>query len=359
MAYIGVGACAVLASAGCDDLQRTSLSNTTQANQPVLADSFVRSLIKLERTIVEIESSDSFTLGGVSSATLRPSDSTLFVVDHRLNTISAFSIGGQRLFTVGRLGSGPGEFREPRLLTIRADGDLELFDAALRRITRYTLDLSNARVDTTITIRAAGNSMCSIDSHYFTFGLVDATIVEEFDEGGQQVQSFGRPFGGADAMLQHAHSFGVIACAPIQHLVVVVPHNLPMMRAYSSRSGALAWEAALHGYEPILVRRLPRRDAIEYAFGERGRGHYALSAIVLSPTVIAIQYGLISTDSHGPSDLRGIATEFVDLANGHLLGKTTTLPWMIYAAPPLLVTATDDPYPKITVAQFRFIETNR
>ncbi len=64
-------------------------------------------------------------------------DGRVYVSDDRKHSVHVFSDGGDCLFTIGREGEGPGEFKQPRKLTIAGDF-LVVSDGA--KLSKWTLD---------------------------------------------------------------------------------------------------------------------------------------------------------------------------------------------------------------------------
>ena len=66
---------------------------------------------------------DSEVVFGMIGECIVDRDGRLYVLDRQANQVSAFSHEGEFLRTIGRIGEGPGEFREPRGLVLLPDGD--------------------------------------------------------------------------------------------------------------------------------------------------------------------------------------------------------------------------------------------
>jgi DNA-binding beta-propeller fold protein YncE len=67
-------------------------------------------------------------------------DRKLYVTDQRANRIQVFDLDGKFLFTVGKAGTGPGEFDQPEDLAFDADGNLWVADGDNHRIQVLTRD---------------------------------------------------------------------------------------------------------------------------------------------------------------------------------------------------------------------------
>lgn len=62
----------------------------------------------------------------------------LFVLDGGQRAVLVFDLAGKHLYSMGREGAGPGEFRQP--LRVAVGRDVRIFDGALRRVTAFSLE---------------------------------------------------------------------------------------------------------------------------------------------------------------------------------------------------------------------------
>jgi hypothetical protein len=73
-------------------------------------------------------------LGSVMDAALGP-DGSVYVVDFSNSRVVAFSPGGERRWSFGRRGRGPGEFQMPYRVDVRRDGTVFVYDAGVGEVT--------------------------------------------------------------------------------------------------------------------------------------------------------------------------------------------------------------------------------
>ena len=65
----------------------------------------------------------------------------IFVLDGQVPILRVYDLVGRHLTDIGREGAGPGEFEDPRSVTVHpVDGTIYVRDGNLGRINRYTPD---------------------------------------------------------------------------------------------------------------------------------------------------------------------------------------------------------------------------
>ena len=67
-------------------------------------------------------------------------DGSIYVIDRSNHRVVAFDSAGGHLWSVGREGGGPGEFRWPSGVTVGPDGTVEVMDIGNRKIERIAAD---------------------------------------------------------------------------------------------------------------------------------------------------------------------------------------------------------------------------
>ena len=84
-------------------LKEVEIGDNEEPNQ---AAGFVNHL--MNRSLIPLETDSNFFIGHCNK--IRAYDSKLFVLDRKLSSVNVFDLKGKHLFTVGKIGSGPGEF---------------------------------------------------------------------------------------------------------------------------------------------------------------------------------------------------------------------------------------------------------
>ncbi|WP_419165386.1 hypothetical protein [Candidatus Palauibacter sp.] len=107
-----------------------------------------------------------YIFGEVAGA-VRMDDGSIVVVDEQSHNVRRYDADGQHLWTSGREGDGPGEYRGLRLLRNCPGAAITVFDWVQDRITQ--LDLDGNVVDTRALhasgVRPYGEPACSADGH--------------------------------------------------------------------------------------------------------------------------------------------------------------------------------------------------
>lgn len=120
-------------------------------------------------------------------------DGAIYVLDYLLAQVVVFSPSGELLRTVGRHGSGPGEFELPRSFLLSADtlrvvdvgaGKLQIIDSESRFVRATPLPPAASMGD--VAVNDAGAILVS------SLGMHDA-LVTYYDEAGRELRRVGTP----------------------------------------------------------------------------------------------------------------------------------------------------------------------
>jgi hypothetical protein len=97
----------------------------------------------LEQTIGLEDGPEEYVFGRISGITV-DDEERIYVADQLANTVRVFDTAGRFLFTIGRQGSGPGEFSGPCCVAFGPDGLLWVRDAGAGRYNAYAVGQSDA-----------------------------------------------------------------------------------------------------------------------------------------------------------------------------------------------------------------------
>jgi len=81
---------------------------------------------------------DEYMLGAVH--TVHGTDTHIYVIDQQLNVLRRYDGNGVFVDQIGRIGQGPGEYTEPRLLDVAPDGRIFVWDPSQRRVVVFAAD---------------------------------------------------------------------------------------------------------------------------------------------------------------------------------------------------------------------------
>ncbi|MFO8184249.1 MAG: 6-bladed beta-propeller [Candidatus Aegiribacteria sp.] len=104
--------------------------------------------ITVEDTIGLMTGDSNYVFGNITEAELGP-EGNIYVLDGLLCRLSIFSPEGEHIESVGRAGSGPGEYQYPRSMALYEDGSLVISDWPAATITYLGPDLGFDTVLTT------------------------------------------------------------------------------------------------------------------------------------------------------------------------------------------------------------------
>jgi len=274
---------------------------------------------------------------------------TLYVLEPDIGTVSAFSSAGRYLFSVGRSGRAKGEFIVPQSLTVDERDRVYVYDIAQERLTQYHAAPDRLILQDSRHVGMSGSSICAMKGHIYLFGLNHERIVHDLSLDRRAMASFGEPFGRYTSLAEESLAAGKVLCVPQQNLLLVVPRIYPELRAYSP-DGKVLWTTRLKHYRPATVYE-NADGSVTFSRPPTGY-HHLLSAFLASPSVVCIQLGLATDNSHPDR----IETRFISLHDGREVAEQEGLPLLTSPRPPLIYSLNKESGDRVMVYQFRYLE---
>lgn len=187
-------------------------------------------------------------------------DGDVFVLDNMNMEVCWFARDGTFMGRAGRGGSGPGEFRAPMGVEVRAKVgaagpfEVEVLDMAHRRISAFAPADSGLVLIRETTIAVFGTEFCRLGDEYFVLANDSVGIVNVFDSTGALVRRFAEPIGVIPPdlvqhrrVLREGFARGRILCLHDVGTIVVLPLMVPWVRAFTPE-GQSRWSVELSGY---------------------------------------------------------------------------------------------------------------
>lgn len=140
--------------------------------------------LEAEVTIGELEGADEYIFGSVSALGVGP-EGTIYVLDRQVPALRVYAPDGTYLDTWGREGEGPGEYEQPRALSVRSDARVLVRDPGAGRILVFGPD---GRAEDTWTIRGSFSTSRPLyldrdDNAYYTLLLDPEVGISEWRFG--------------------------------------------------------------------------------------------------------------------------------------------------------------------------------
>lgn len=212
----------------------------------------------------------------------------IYVLDGQERNVRVFGPNGSHKQTVGRPGSGPGEYRAPKAVLVHHDSLLVL-DPANLRITTYTIGDSLLYAgDSRIPFPAY--DFCMVADRLFVLGHHEDRFVHELRLPDlEQTRSFGEPT--ADHPMVRSTEYRYLDCARD----VLVPYGSEWGRlAAYSPDGESRWELTVTDFRQMVIT--PRPDGgVRYSYPESGWYHSMLGTIYLGDTLV-VQVGRVERE---------------------------------------------------------------
>ncbi len=176
-------------------------------------------------------------------------DRRILLLDGKAGLLSLFSPEGALLDAEGRIGDGPGEFRNPKLVAVRRDSVLVL-DTMLRRISVFALGSGGLTFARTFGIAGWPADACLMGERLFLLAYSDGTILHEYSLDGTLLRSFGGPVGLDLPITRGGTIRGRLVCDGDQGMMYVLSRQFGTVAAYSALDGTNRWSVVPTGFVP-------------------------------------------------------------------------------------------------------------
>lgn len=178
----------------------------------------------------------------------------LIAVDTNLRFLKSF----------GRVGSGPGEFREPIAVAPLQGGGVAVLDRALRRISTFRWAGHDIlKFDRALALVTPAESMCLLpDGKFLIYGHEGGKRLHVYSATGRLLRSFGDSDARMSPMANTMLSQGRIACDPARGAVIVTSKFLPRVEAFNIQSGIRIWSDTLIPFRQLVIKDDGKRVSI-------------------------------------------------------------------------------------------------
>lgn len=246
---------------------------------------------------------------------------------------------------VGRTGSGPGEFREPRAIGLRGSHDLLVYDHGLARVSDYGIDGRSLVLKGSASVDGRAINMCwqGGSTIALAYDQATGTILRRAGPDGT-ITSFGDPFFGRNRRLNAWASDAELLCSDALQLTVVAPYYSERLSAYRN-DGTMAWSRDLGGYVPTWVREVAG-GGVAYGFPQdKTIRHIMLGVHYVGDGYLLVQLGLAGVHEHKGADLDFISIDsrLLRASDGEEVGRQADLPVILAVKGTQVITAGPEP----------------
>ncbi len=212
-----------------------------------------------------LEGNAAETLGGVDDLSVGP-DGEVFILDAKNFLLRRFSARGDPWGQVGSEGDGPGEFGWPASVESTSDGRVVVLSLAHRNLARFAETTEGLRFVDAPRLPFLARDICFLGDRVYLLALHEGNLVHEVSLGGELLRSFGEPIpypvsfpmapeDQLNEILDEYSAMGHLLCHGPTASVLLIPYNLPNLRAWSA-DGELLWETVLDGYSQTQMKRI-------------------------------------------------------------------------------------------------------
>lgn len=305
-------------------------------------------------TVGTLDGPPEATFGTVLDAKVTDRDEIL-IADIQTAEVQVFDPSGTFLYTLGRHGEGPGEFKAPAAILLPEPGELLVLDRAQlihhfrRRAGRYEY------VDR-VRFNAFHHDVCQVEEGF----VVHATIADQpevlhhFGFDGALRSRFAAPYRYSLRRPREAMSRGQIACAPEAGLVILAIRARNAVEAYRVRGGTVAWHARMEGLNMTQVFETHRggRTGVSTGIFDEESVHFLEAAAGGNGVPVFVQYSLTFRDDYQERTGRHTVETYVldpETGAGEFWGDS--LPAVLSLTPEHVVFLRRIPFPQLQVAK--------
>lgn len=272
-------------------------------------------------------------IGTISHLTIDSFGNSL-VLDSQKSTVYIFDKFGDYKFKFARIGRGPGEFQEPRGLTLVNDSLVIVSDGVIKIEAFKIKRENNNSIDTvthfkTIPLEISPRTICAIDNYLFISSVhrnkssnKEYRVIRiNLDNGDNQEISFGDAYPNEDPRIIDAYSQGRINCNSSLKTISFLYDRIPLMETYNIDGKLLSKFAfpSMRSFKTELITENGRRG-IMHLPPDDGIVDFAVSFSSIENYQV-IQYLKLKFPEREELELK---TFIVDLLNNELVHHSNT-----------------------------------
>lgn len=267
--------------------------------------------------------------------------------------VEIFDSRGRRIFGFGEYFTGDAIVGASRLEWLTAD-TVVVQDKRANEVVFLAIKDDGIRKGRTVSLQEDPDDFCIMGGRLFEYSSVARPTVYGLDLRGRVLLKFAvgpdsPPVSPNRASMQSAK----IICLPESNAVVIVPRFGKTVRSYSA-NGQIRWTHELSDFRPISVEN----DEMGGTFVSAPPGgyHTAFAAVELSPTVLAVQLGLLLPKGRASQGWNQIETRYLSVADGREHGSDTKLEEIVGIGNGLLAIRMRGVNPRIVFQKFSIRE---
>lgn len=210
-------------------------------------------------------------LGHIADITVAP-EGRIFLLDSEFNEVLIYNSDGSYFGSFGGSGRGPGEFTEPRVVTLADSGRIAVvFDGRKQVFERQ----EDGNYVYRSSFRAVGRYGCAMNGHIYIarYDPVKAATIHKYTLDGKLIASFGHPYESDNALVASEFSNGGrITCSEKHGVLGFVLKRIPILYAYSE-DGTFLWHVRFERIESPQVHELRGGSRVTYKPPSLGQGY--------------------------------------------------------------------------------------
>jgi len=299
--------------------------------------------------IGELDGGESEVFGNIADAVIDRTGNVL-ILDDRLVAVRAFTQAGKHRVSLGRAGSGPGEFREPHALAVTGGGDVFVADGG-RRLERFRVRDDKQVEGSTIPLEFRAIDLCSLGESLVVHAtsVIRSDILFVMDSAGSVLRSFGETYKSPNRRINAQIQEGMIACAEAERVIIYAPlTGIPEVRAYAL-DGRPLWAVAIDGMTPIAMSEMVGRPGSK-RISLPPNGYHHLETLTYDPHGFVLAQ--VAFQRSGPPkrwEPDSLYTVAIDVRSGQSAMIGTELPPIIAISGNTILVTRSEPFPNVRI----------
>lgn len=300
------------------------------------------------RTTIGTEAGAPPTVFSSMTSAILVDDSTIAIIEESMDEVRIFATDGRHLQTIGRKGSGPGEFRRPVAIVVSPQGELLVSDMQ-RKLHVFVRGPKGFAFDHAIPVTVSIISLCYLGDTLYVSGatLEDIRTVRALDSEGNITASFGTIYDSPNPMVNWQVAQGRIVCNARHGLVLhMAGALLGEVRAYRT-SGELAWRVRVPEYRTNIIHDLANGFQMERS---PNGVHSDASLFQVADDGVLAQWAFMTRAQmeakEAPTQIHSI---WIDAVSGTATNLGTGLPLLADAGLGIALAISPEPVPQLMV----------
>lgn len=278
-----------------------------------------------------------------------------YILDVQRRQVVVTSPSGGPPATIGRPGSGPGEFRAPVSLALDREGRLLVLDPGTLRIEIFRVADTEARRVGALPLAFPAEDLAACGDRLFLLGSWRFHLIHEISPvDGRILRSLAPDSVPSDDLMAGYRSGGYLECGPGPALTFL-PMLRPELTRVSLTTGAQIGRLEIPGYQAVRVERTAD-GGVRFRAPATGDHDRASAVVTLADGRQLVQVGVLERGARTGHEFRDVRSFIVSWEARTVHPVPTKLPRILRAAADSVFIVETEPGPRVSVARLELGE---